>query len=171
MDDPGTGAYRYLSQFSSVTSLLGSFSVSDPVSGNQGKPYLFAGDILVNIKGTSSVAVVCSDFGGWSAPPQLGTQRFRRLRVDIWVDPARDSAGGVTVTTADTVNRGNAVFNAVHVKLHRRDPDTVTWGDMVTFGCQLLSEPVFARVPDGDWLMLGTAVYGVYLGGWTDVAS
>lgn len=170
-DDVGSGSFKYLSTFADVTSLLGSFSITDPVAGNQGQPYLFNSDILVDMKGTSQAAVVCSDFGGWAAPPQLGTQRFRRLRIDIWVDPSRDSSGGVTVTTADTVNRGNVVFNAIHRHLHRRDPDAVVWGDLVTYGCQLLTEPAFTRVPDGDWLMLGTAVYAVYLSGWTDVVS
>ena len=170
-DDVGTGAFRYLSGFSDVTSMLGSFSLTDPVAGNQGLPFLFAGDILVNMKGTSALAVVCNDFGGWSAPPQLGSQRFRRLRVDIWADPVRDAAGGVQVTTAGTVNRANALFTAVNNHLHRRDPDTVAWGDVVTFGCQLLTEPAWAQVPDGDWLMYGSAVYAVYVGGWTDTPS
>ncbi len=170
-DDPGTGAFRYLSTFSDVTSLLGSFSLSDPVTGNQGRPWLFAGDILVNMKGTSQLAAVCADFGGHGAPPMLGGQRFRRLRVDIWADPVRDSAGGVLRTSADTVNRANAVFTAVNRRLHRRDPDTVTWGDLVTYGCTLLTEPTWAEVPDGDWLMRGSAVYAVYIAGWTDVLS
>lgn len=169
-DDVGTGAFRYLSTFSDVTSLLGSFSGSDPVSGNRGLPWLFNGDILVDMKGSSQAAVVVGDFGGWAAPPVLGSQRFRRLRVDIWVDPLR-SSGNITQTNADTVNRANSVFSAVHRHLHRRDPDTVQWGDLVTYGCALLTEPSFARVPDGDWLLLGTAVYAVHIGGWTDAVS
>lgn len=170
IDDVGTGAWKYLSQFSDVTSLLGSFPSNDPIVANQNQPWLFTGDILTNIKGSSSIAVVVSDFGGWSPPPQLGSQRFRRLRVDIWVDPVR-SSGNVSSTSAATVNRGNQVFNAIHRHLHRRDPDTVVWGDLVTFGCQLLSEPQFALVPDGDWSQLGSATYGVYIAGWTDSLS
>jgi hypothetical protein len=151
--------------------MLGSFSGSDPVSANQGVPWLFAGDILVNMKGTSQIAVVCSDYGGWAAPPQLGSQRFRRLRVDIWCDPVRDASGGVLRTSADTVNRANAVFTVVNNHLHRRDPDTLQWGDLVTFGCQLLTEPAWAAQVDGDWLIMGSAVYAVYIGGWTDALS
>jgi hypothetical protein len=170
-DDVGTGGRKYLSQFSDVTSLLGSFSLSDPVGGNQGQPYLFAGDILVNMKGTSQLAVVCSDYGGWSAPPLGGSQRFRRLRVDIWADPVRDQAGGVIRTSSDTANRANALFTAVNNHLHRRDADTVAWGDLVTFGCALLTEPDWTAVPDGDWMLSGSAVYAVYIGGWTDALS
>lgn len=166
-DDVGTGSFKYLSTFSAVTSGVGTFQAGP----NLGQPYLFTGDIFANMKGTSALAVVCNDFGGWSAPPMLGSQRFRRLKVDIWADPQRDASGNVTVTTADTVNRANALFTVVNNHLHRRDPDTVVWGDLVTFGCQLLTEPQWAVVPDGDWLMMGTAVYAVYIGGWTDALS
>lgn len=171
MDDVGTGSWRYLSGFSDVTSLLGSFSLADPVIGNRGMPYLFTSDLVVNLKGTTQAAVVCSDFGGWSPPPQLGSQRFRRLRVDVYVDPVRDAALNISQTNAATVNRANQVFNAVQRHLHRRDPDTVVWGDLVTFGCQLLTEPQFASVPNGDWMLMGSATYGVYLSGWTDAIS
>jgi hypothetical protein len=171
VDDVGSGAARYLAQFADVTSLLGSFSLSDPIAGNAGQPYLFAADLLVNLKGTSAAALVLSDFGGWSAPPMLGSQRFRRLRADVWQDAPRDSEGNVSTSTEGIVNLANAVFNAVQRHLHRRDPDTVVWGDMVTFACQLLTEPQFSKVPDGDWGMLGTAYYGVSLSGWTDAVS
>lgn len=170
-DDVGSGAAKYLATFTDVTSLLGSFSLTDPVTSNQGKPWLFNGNMLVDIKGTSKSALVVSDFGGWSPPPLLGSQRFRRLRVDVWVDAQRDTQGNIIATDQGTINTGNAVFNAVHRHLHRRDPDTVTWGDMVTFACQLLTEPQFTRIPDGDWAMMGTATYGVSLSGWTDAVS
>lgn len=171
MDDVGSGAAKYLSGFSDVTSLLGSFSLTDPIVGNQGQPYLFNSDLLVDLKGTSAAALVVSDFGGWSAPPMLGSQRFRRLRVDVWQDALRDAEGNVSISTEGMVNLANVVFNAVQRHLHRRDPDTVVWGDLVTFACQLLTEPQFAKVPDGDWGMLGTAYYGVSFSGWTDAVS
>lgn len=171
MDDVGSGAAKYLSGFSDVTSLLGSFSLTDPVTGNQGQPYLFNSDLLVDLKGTTAAALVLSDFGGWSAPPMLGSQRFRRLRVDVYQDALRDAEGNVSVSTEGMVNLANAVFNAVQRHLHRRDPDTVVWGDLVTFACQLITEPQFVKVPDGDWGMLGTAYYGVSYSGWTDAVS
>jgi hypothetical protein len=171
MDDVGSGAAKYLSQFSDVTSLLGSFSVTDPVTGNQGKPWLFNGNILVDIKGSAAAALVLIDFGGWQAPPMLGSQRFRRLRVDLYVDAQRDVQGNIIQSDQATINTGNAVFNAVHRRLQRRDPDTIVWGDMVTFACQLLTEPAFNRLPDGDWAMLGIATYGVSLSGWTDAVA
>lgn len=175
MDSIASGAFKLLSQFSDVTSLLGSFSNADPVAGNRGKPWLFSENILVDIKGTSSIAVVVYDFGGWQMPPQLGTQRFRRLKVEFWVDPQRDGAGNIIVTSSATKLRGAAVFNAVHFRLQRTDPDTVLWGDMVTNACTLLQEPDFAQVPDGDsqgmGLLQGTAFYGVSFTGWTDATE
>jgi hypothetical protein len=170
-DDVGSGSAKYLSQFSDVTSLLGAFPAGDPISGNAGQPYLFNSDLLVNLKGSQAAAVVCADFGGWSAPPMLGSQRFRRLRVDVYQDAQRDALGNIVSTHQATVNMLNTVFNAVQRHLHRRDPDTVVWGDMVTFACQLLTEPAWLPLPNGDWGMWGSAVYGVSLSGWTDFAS
>jgi hypothetical protein len=175
VDDVGTGAFQYLGQFSDVTSLLGSFPSDDPVAPNAGKPWLFTdtvgGQVLVRVEGTSACAVVVGDFGGWGVPPQLGTERFRRLRVDIWVDPVRDAANSVTGTSEETTNRGLAVFNAIQFRLQRTDPDVVFWGDLATNGCQLLTEPQFAPEPDGDWLQVGTAYYGVSFIGWSDASE
>lgn len=167
-DDIGSGAAKYLSQFADVTSLLGSFSSTDPIAGNQGRPWLFNANLLIDIKGSAAAALVLSDFGGWTAPPQLSGARNRRLRVDIYQDAQRDSQGNIVQTDAATVNAVNHIFNVVHLHLQRRDPDTVVWGDLVTYACQLLTEPAPARLLDGDWAMLGTAVYGVSFSGWTD---
>jgi hypothetical protein len=179
VDDVGTGAFKYLGTFSSVTSLLGAFSSGDSNPANAGKPWLFtdtAGQyttpgVLTTVEGSSSSAITLSDFGGWSLPEPYATSRFRRLRVDMWVDPQRDANQNVTETSSITTNRANSLFNAVHRVLQRRDSDTIQWGDLVTFACQLLVEPQFVAVPDGGGMQLGTAFYGVSLTGWTDVAS
>lgn len=166
-----SGGVKYLSQFTDVTSLLGAFPGTDPVAVNQNKPWLFNGDILVNIKGSSAVAIVLSDFGGWSAPVPFSTMRFRRLRVDIYVDALRDSGGNITETSGDTGARGTTAFNALHFRLQRTDSDVVFWGDLSTLACQLLTEPQFVRLPDGDWGQLGTAYYGLTLAGWSDASE
>jgi len=167
-DDIASGAVKYLSGFSDVTSLLGSFSGSDPVTANQGKPWIFNADPLVDLEGTSSVALVCADYGGWQAPPQLGTWRFGRLSVQIYADPARDSNLNITETSALTIARGNAVLAAMQFRLQRTDPDTVLWGDMVTTGCQLLTDGPWLAVPDGDHMLVKQTFYGVSWSGWTD---
>lgn len=174
MDNVASGAVKYLVTFSDVTSLLGSFSPSDPNPGFAGKPWLFSDNnqgVLKVMEGTSAAGVVCGDAGGWDVPPPMGTVRMRRLRVDIWVDPLRDVNANVIETSAITAGRGMAVFNAVQFRLHRTDPDAVTWGDLVTTGCQLLTDPQFLPVADGDWLLRGTAYYGVTFSGWSDAAE
>lgn len=179
MDDVAGGAVRYLSGFSDVTSLIGSFPLTDPVSANAGKPWLFSDTrqldgnpgVLRTMEGSSAAAIVCSDFGGWDVPPAGGTLRFRRLRVDIWIDPNRDANGNVSDSSSITSNRGLAVFAAAQFRLQRTDPDTVLWGDLVTVGCQLLVDAVFAPVTDGDGLQRGTAYYGVAASGWSDAAE
>lgn len=174
-DDVATGSFQWLSQFTDVTSAVGAFPAGDPNPGFANQPFLFAGNILKQMKGTSASAVVLNDFGGWQAPPQLGSQRFRRLRVDVWTDPLRDVNGNISVTLESTVNRCLQVFAIVHRHLHRRDSDTVLWGDLVVYGCQLLTEPQPSQIPDGDsqgmGVVMGSAVYGVYVGGWTDFSS
>lgn len=170
-DDVGSGASKYLSQFSDVTALLGSFPLNDPVTGNQGRPWLFNSNILVDTKGTGQAAIVLSDFGGWTPPQQLSQARNRRLRVDIYQDAQRDAQGNVVQSDAFAVNQVNHIFNTLHLHLQRRDPDTVLWGDLVTYACQLITEPAPARLPDGDWGMLGTATYGVSFSGWTDTLA
>lgn len=174
MDNVGSGAVKYLGTFPDVTSLLGSFPLTDPSPGLAGKPWLFSDNnqgILKVMEGTSSAGIVCGDFGGWDVPPPMGTIRMRRLRVDIWIDPLRDVNANVIETSSITAGRGMEVFNAVQFRLHRTDPDTVTWGDLVTTGCQLLTDPQFLPVTDGDWLLRGTAYYGVQFSGWSDAAE
>lgn len=170
-DDVGSGAAKYLSQFPDVTSLLGRFSSTDPNVSLRGVAWLFNANLLADIKGSSSAALVLSDFGSWTAPLPLSGARNRRLRVDIYQDAQRDSLGNIIQTDAGTVNAVMHVFNTVHLHLQRRDSDTVLWGDMVTYACQLVTEPAAARIPDGDWAMLGTAVYGVSFSGWTDALA
>ena len=171
MDDVASGACKFLSGFTDVTVLLGSFSPADPVTANRGKPWIFNSDPLVTLEGTSASALVCSDFGGWQPPPQLGTWRFGRLAVQVYVDPARDSSRNITETSALTVNRGNAVFDAVQYRLQRTDPATIVWGDLVTTGCQLLSDGPWLPVPDGDHLLVKQSFFGVSWSGWTDATE
>lgn len=179
MDDVATGAVKYLGTFSDVTSLLGAFPANDPVVANANKPWLFSDNrtmdgnpgMLQRMEGTSAAGVVVADFGGWDVPPAGGTLRFRRLRVDIWIDPNRDANSNIAESSSATSKRGSAVFNALQFRLQRTDPDAVLWGDLVTVGCQLLVDVVFTPVTDGDGLQRGTAYYGVAASGWTDAAE
>lgn len=173
-DDVATGCARYLAGFSDVTSLLGAFSVSDPNPGFAGRPWLFSDNnqgVLKVMEGSSAAGIVLGDFGGWDAPVPMATMRFRRLRVDIWVDPLRDVTANVLETSSVTANRGMAVFKAVQFRLQRTDPDAVLWGDLVTLGCQLLTDIQFLPVTDGDWLLRGTAYYGVGFSGFADATE
>jgi hypothetical protein len=173
-NDVASGAVAYLSGFSDVTSLLGSYSGSDPNPGFAGRPWLFSDSnqgVLQVMEGSSAAALVLGDYGGWDVPPPLGTIRFRRLRLDVWVDPLRDASANVTETSSITDNRGLAVFAAVQFRLQRTDPDAVFWVDLCTIGCQLLTDIQFTPVPDGDWLRRGTAYFGVQCSGWSDATE
>ncbi len=170
-DDIASGSVQYLVQFADVTALLGAFPANDPIGTNAGRPWIFNSDPLVVFEGSSAAGIVCSDFGGWQAPPQLGTWRFGRLGIAIYIDPARDSGRNITETSALTINRGNAVFAAVQFRLQRTDPATVTWGDMVTTGCQLLSDGPWQAVADGDHLLVKQSYFGISWTGWTDAAE
>ena len=64
-----------------------------------------------------------------------------------------------------------AVFNAVQFRLQRTDPDTVVWGDMVTTGCQLLTDGAWFPLADGDHLLVKQSFYGVSWSGFTDATE
>jgi len=172
MDDVASGAVQFLAGISAVTTLLGSFSESDPVTANQGLPWVFLENPLVRVQGTSAAALVCSPAGSWSASLPYGTARFMRLSVELYVDPQRDSAQNVTETPGLTIVRGEQLFSVVNSFLHRRSSDIQIWGDLVTDSCVLLAEGQFVQVPtgDGDWLQHKQAFYGVGATGWADVA-
>jgi hypothetical protein len=174
MDDVAGGAVKYLAGFSDVTGLLGAFDVADPNPGFAGRPWLFSDNnqgVLKVMEGSSAAGIVLGDSGSWDVPVQGATARFRRLRVDIWVDPLRDPSANVLETSSLTANRGMAVFNAVQFRLQRTDPDVVFWGDLCTNGCQLLTDIQFLPMADGDWLLRGTAYFGVGFTGWSDAAE
>lgn len=168
-DTPATGAWKYLSAIPEVQGAVGQFAVTDPRAG---QAWVFSGNMAAEIKGSQASAFVLTDAGGWGTPPMLGTQRFMRLRLEIWTDPVRDGGNNIVVTQSKTIARCLDAFRVAHKYLQRTDPDTQVWGDLVTFSCQLLVEPEPVQMPDGDQggmgAVLGTAVYGVSVSGWLD---
>lgn len=171
MDTVASGAVQYLSGISAVTSVLGTFgsAPSDPPSFH-GQPYLFDSDLIVTLKGTSQVAFVFSDYGGFGLPAPLTTPRYVRLSLEIYVDPLRDAGGQFTETSGLVAKRGKAAWYVVDKYLHRTSGDSQTWGDVVTVSCQRLTEPQFVRLPDGDGMQRAQVFYGVNAFGFTDAA-
>lgn len=156
-DTVASGVVRYLLTIPAVTAVVGSFPDS-------GTPWLFRDKLLARVEDSSSVAMVFSAFGQWSAPSDGSTKRFPRLSVEIYADPQRDATGNITSTSEAEV-RGTAAWAVVNRFLHRMDSDTVNWGDLVTTGSTLLTEPQFYETPDGDHLLRGQALYGVQVSG------
>ena len=167
MDDVASGAVLILRTYPDVTALLGSFPQTDTNPGFAGQPWIFKDDILIRaegqsiVYGTSALALVCSDAGGWGEPMPLTTPRYNRLQVDIWADPQRDAFHNIIETSGVTRQRIKACFATLNFHLHRTDPDMQLWGDLRTAGCQLLTEPAAQPVPDGDGVLKATAYYGV----------
>jgi hypothetical protein len=181
VDTIASAAFKYISALADVTSLLGSFPSSDTI--NAGQPYLFAEDIGITIEGTSAIAMVVHDMGTYTSAPDLSTWQAFRFGVTIWVDPARDSAGNVTASAITTQTRGKAVWGQLNFHLHRTNPDTQQWGDMVTTSSRLLTGPQWFPTsdtgPTGQTMAVGmsshpqvaTAYYGVTVFGYTDAVS
>jgi hypothetical protein len=178
LDNVSSGAYKYLITFPSVTSLVLAFPLTDPITPNAGKPYIFdqpqgtapgATGPLATMEGTSGVAIVLGDMGGWSAPAAGSSMRFQRLSVEVWVDPLRDSGRNISESPGATVRRGRQCFDAIHKALQRQEAGgAIVWGDLVTVGCSLLNEPQFVVVADGDQMYRGPAMYGVTVAGHSD---
>jgi hypothetical protein len=182
VDTVASGAVKYIQTLPDVLALVGSYSPSDPEAANQGLPWVFSGDLFQTIEGTSSAALVCSDFGHFSVAPPLTTPQFLRLAVAIWADPLRDGNGNVTESSGRTVARAREIFTTLNFHLHRTTGDPQLWGDVNTVGCQLLTGPNFMPVEDigaahpaapgfSSRPHMGTAYYGVSVFGWTDLPS
>lgn len=182
VDSVAGGAVKYINTLPDVVALLGAYPANDPIPANAGRPWVFNSDLGCTMLGSASVALVCKNYGGVSVAAPLTTPRFLRLAVDFWVDPLRDAAGNAKETSGATVGRGLTVFSVLNTHLHRRTPDPVIWGDLVTVGCELLTEPQFFEVSDqgqpvsagsgwGNRPQWGTAYYLVSLFGYTDAVS
>lgn len=161
MDSVASGAIQYLSGITDITNLLGKFAADDPNVSFRGQPYLFNDNLIVTLKGTSQIAFVLSDYGGWGLPMPLTTPRYSRLSVEIYVDPHRDAGGQVTETGGIVSSRGMSAWFTVDKYLHRTSGDSQIWGDVVATTCQRLTSPQFTRLPDGDGMLRGQAFYGV----------
>lgn len=170
MDDIASGCVKYLSGFTSITSLLGSFSISDPVTPNAGKPWIFKNDLLVQIKGTSASAIVLSPAGSMAAPAPMSTARPERLLVEIYTDFTRDTNLNITETSGSTIQRMEQLFNYVHAALHRTSAQSVIWGDLITTDCGLVAAGKPSILSDGEGaVQLKQSYYSVTTFGWTDV--
>jgi hypothetical protein len=171
MDDVSSGAVAYISTLTDVLALIGAFPADDSNPANRNVPWVFKEDILCTVEGSSKAAIVCRQAGGWGAARPLNTERFMRLMVDLWVDPDRDSGFNVQASSGAVIKKADQIFSVLNSHLHRRNPQAVAWGDLVTTSCDLLAEPgPWEMVPDGDYCIKGTATYGVLSYGWTDVA-
>lgn len=164
MDSVSQAAVAYLSGLPDLVSKFGAFTDL----ANAGVPWIFDSDLIVTLEGTGQAALVLTSSGIMQTPPQLGSQRFERLMVELYVDPQRDVNRNVTVTSAFTLRTVEALFTLVHQVLQRLDPDTQVWGDMVTNACQQLGESQADRVSDGDQMFRKQAFYGVGVVGWLD---
>jgi hypothetical protein len=182
MDNVASGAVKYISTLSAVTSLLGSYPSNDPVTPNASKPWVFNEDLFQVIEGTGQAAIVCSDAGHYSVAPPMTTPQHLRLAVRFWVDPLRDGNGNITETSGATIARGKAIFVILNTYLHRISGDAQMWGDMRTATSQLLTGPLFYGVEDvgrvssaGSGLtsrpQTGVAYYGVSEFGYSDAVS
>lgn len=171
MDNVASGAVKYLLQNSQVVSLVGTVPATDPNPANIGTPFIFRKDLMTTLQGTSSVALVCSDYGAFDAPVGYSTLRFQRLSVEIYADPLR-SANNALESPGATASRCDSMFGILHGYLQRRDPQAVIWGDLITLSCMLLAEGQTHAVAggDGDWMQYKQIFYGLQLGGFTDVA-
>jgi hypothetical protein len=150
-DDLASAAVKYLTTLQAVTSLVGSFPLpGDSSTVNAGTPFIFAEDLSVPIQGTSQAALVCSEGGGWQEPLDYSTAAYRRLGVEVFVDPQRDANLNVTESSAITRRRGRFLLDTVRSYLHwaSLDPRIQVWGDLVIVGSQLLAEGEFFRLAD-----------------------
>jgi hypothetical protein len=166
MDDVSQGAYYFLSSLPDVTAMIGSFPDDDP--DNPGVPWVFVHSLYTRMEaqsiaqGSQAVAIVCVYAGQGSGSLDYSTVRNQRLEVDLWIDPLRDQYGNITAPS-ETEARGLDVFSVLDSHLHRASSGdkTMLWGNLVTIGCERMTEPVAYPVADGDGLIRMVFFYNV----------
>jgi hypothetical protein len=167
-------ARNYLAQDPNLRMLLGR-SVSWDTWIFDTKPY-------AKIENSESSLIVINEAGNWQPRNQHNTERFPRLRVDIWSDPTRNTDKSVKVHDADDkIQAIHAVLtkhlHLVHQSVTRDDPawmgtpgSTHIWGtdDQIEdktgsfiVGSTELSGPELVNVTDSQGTRMGTLYYGV----------
>lgn len=157
------GAVQFLTQDTSITSLLGSFQ--------DGKPWIFQDNFYAVVKGKQKVGLTVETRGGWQAGLVSSTMGVPRLYVAAYSDPSRDSGGQVSTQNART--KAMAVLTAVESKLHR--PNQTGWrtvdnsdyiwcGGLRVLKSIKLTEPDYAPVADGDGMIMGSMTFALTVG-------
>lgn len=148
--------------------------------------WIFADLPYATIEKRSHMAlVVLSDGGSWSEPSTYNSGRFPRLLCDIWASPTRTDGDPSSVKSPDADDLIVQVYDALQPYLHLLNsgvPSDSTqaflgrpgypryWGTAteiatrtgaLILGSNLLSEPVFSDVRDGNGARMARYPFGV----------
>jgi hypothetical protein len=145
---------RYLVSQPSVVAVLGGDALT-PV-------WVFQDKLQTRIEGTSSVAMVVSQTGGWAAPMDSSKFAMPRITVEYYADPQRDANHAVTVQ--DARHKIYAAHDAVDEFLHSTDSREQYWDTLRIVSTSRLAEPIYAPWGDTDGAMQAQVQYGVVLG-------
>lgn len=164
---------------------------ADPPLGHypgRDKYYLFQENLMANLEGSGSNAVVISYAGTWGGAGQLTSWQFFRISLDIWCDPIRGSdaqlvtapgfrmspISGPPAATApnaahfripiETRRRVMKIYHRFDKYLHRPQGGVQWWGSVRTVGCERIGGLNLYSVPDGEKMIRGQVLYGVSVG-------
>ena len=144
--DVVSGCAMYLAAQSVLTDLLGKFD-------SDGTPYLFQDEIrLAVLETTQEAALVVGDGGSWGSGNEHNTMEFPRIRIELYVDPIRDSLHN-ELERSETMRRGRAIWKVVDSLLHRPQGGTQMWGSVRTLSCVKLARPEPYPVSDGNGML------------------
>jgi hypothetical protein len=153
-DDLVSGAATYLLSIAEVTAAVGR---------EKGNILIFQRDFPINMENRDDVAIVVTDAGPWGNGNDYNTIEPRRLGIQIWAGPIRDSDEDV-VEKNETFRRANAVYKIVDRYLHRVGGKEQWWGSIRTVSSRRFGGYDAYETPDGNGVVIGTQVYGVEIG-------
>ncbi len=125
-----------------------------------GKPFIFHKRIADNVEKTGKAALVVMDGGYFGQGNDYNTERFKRIRLELWAGPARD-AQGLVINNSEAEDRLDDIYNAVDKVLHRVNNEPQLWGDRWVLTSKRIGDLVYYPVNDGTEICYGTAYYGI----------
>lgn len=149
-----SGCAEYLATFPELTDLLGKFD-------SDGAPYLFQDEIrFAELEGTQKTALVVADGGSWGSSNEHNTMEFPRIRIELYVDPIRDSMLNWT-EPSEAQRRGRLIWQVIRKILHRPQGGDRMWGQVRTLSCVELNRPQPFKVTDGDGMLMFLGFFAV----------
>jgi hypothetical protein len=153
-DDLVSGAAGYLFSITEIIALLGEFD---------DQPMIFQRDIPTNMELSDATCLVVTDAGPWGTGNDYNTIEPRRLGIQLWTGPIRNSQGAIDENN-EAYRRNYQIYKVVDKYLHRVSGKDQWWGSIRSVSSRRFGGYDSYLIPDGNGIVVGTQIYGVEIG-------